>query len=122
MTSPSEFAHDVLAKAVDRALACERHQRHLAALARLEAHRRAGRDVEAHAARLLAIEFERRVGLEEMIMRTHLNRPVAGVGHRQPHGLAPGVERDLAFFDEHLTGNHLALPHTPRWPTPHSWR
>src|ERR1700719_3708264 len=114
MTSPSELAHDVLTEAVDRALAGERDERHLAALAGLEAHRRPGRDVEAHAARLLAIEFERRVGLEEMIMRPHLDRPVAGVGHRQGHGLAAGVERDLAFFDEHLTGNHLALPYLGR--------
>src|SRR5690242_17010105 len=107
MTLLLELPHDVLAEAVDRALADERDERHLAALARLEAHRRAGRDVETHAAGFLALEMERRVGLEEMIMRADLDRPVAGVGHSQCHGLAAGVERDLALFDEHLTGNHL---------------
>ena len=74
-------AHDVLAEAVDRALAAIGHEAHLAALARLEAHGGAGRDVEAHAARLRARSNEqRRIGLEEMVVAADLDRPVAGVG------------------------------------------
>src|ERR1700693_986365 len=104
-----ELAHDFLTKTIDRALAGKRDQRDLARLPRLEAHRSAGRDVEAHAARLLAIELERRIGLEEMIVRADLDRPVAGVGDRQRHGLAPFIERDLARLDEKLAGDHVAV-------------
>src|ERR1700722_2434584 len=105
-----ELAHDFLTETIDRALAGKRDQRDLARLPRLEAHRGAGRDVEAHAARLLAIELERRIGLEEMIMRADLDRPVAGVGDHERHGLAAGVESDFAGLDEHFAGNHAAPP------------
>src|SRR4029077_20971526 len=88
----------------------ERNQRDLARLPRLEPHRRPGRDVEPHAARLLAIELQRRIGLEEMIVRADLDRPVAGVGDGERHGLAAGIERDLAGLDEELAGGHLHLP------------
>ena len=44
------------------------------ALARLEAHGGAGRNVQAHAERSGAVEFERLVDLEEMIMRADLDR------------------------------------------------
>src|SRR4029077_7902693 len=84
----------------------ERNQRDLARLPRLEPHRRPGRDVEPHAARLLAIELQRRIGLEEMIVRADLDRPVAGVGDGERRGLAAGVERDLAGLDEELAGGH----------------
>src|ERR1043166_1615290 len=110
MTSPSELAHDLLAEAVNRAFAGERHESHLAGLAGLEPHGGSGGDVEAHAARLLAVERERRISLEEMIMRADLDRPVAGVDHFERHGLAAGVESDLTRFDEQFTGNHLVLP------------
>src|SRR5262249_56130985 len=62
-------------------------------------------------ARLLALEVQRRIGLEEMIVRADLDRPVAGVGHRQRHGLAAGIELDLAVLDEHLAGDHGCLAH-----------
>src|SRR5262249_13248041 len=107
----SEFTHHILSKPVHGALAGERDQRHLARLSRLEAHGRSGRDVEPHAARLLAIELQRRVGLEEMIVRSDLDRPVAGVGRRQRHGLAAGIERDVAGLDEELAGGHVASSH-----------
>src|SRR5262249_37485555 len=102
-----QLAHHILAEPVDRALAGERDQRDLAGLPRLEPHRRAGGDVEPHAARLSAIELQRRVGLEEMIVRAHLDRPVAGVRHRQRHGLAAGIEGDVAGLDEELAGDHV---------------
>src|SRR5258707_1629026 len=108
--SRSELSHHVLAKPVDHALAGERNERDLARLSRFEAHRSAGGDIEPHAARLLAIEFQCRIGLEEMIVRADLNRPVPGIGDRQRHRLAAGIELDLALLDEHFTGNHAADP------------
>src|SRR3954451_25182501 len=106
----SKSSHYVRPKTVDSTLAGERHQRDVARLPRLEPHRGAGRDVEPHAARLSAIELQRRVGLEEMIVRADLDRPVAGVRHRQRHGLAPRVEGDVAVLCEDLAGDHLRLP------------
>src|SRR5262249_38790409 len=104
-----ELAHDVLAEAVHGAFAGERHQRDLARLTGLEAHRRAGPHIGPHAARLLAIEPERRIGLEEMIMRADLNGPVARVSDRERRGLAARVERKVAGFDEELAGGHVPV-------------
>src|SRR5437868_14347218 len=87
----SQPAHDVAAEAVDRALAGERDELHIAGLAGLEADGGAGGDVEAHAARFLAVEFQRGIGLEEMVVRADLDRAVAGVGDRERHGLAAGI-------------------------------
>src|SRR3712207_3041306 len=74
----SNLPHHLAAKTVDLALARERHQRDLAGGAGLEADSRAGGDVEAHAARLVALEAQRRVGLEEVVVAADLDRPVAG--------------------------------------------
>src|SRR4030095_12617262 len=102
----SELSHHALTKPVNRALAGERNQRDLARLSRFEAHRRPGGNIEPHAARLFAVELERRIGLEKMIMRADLNRPIAGIGDRQGRGLAAGIELDLTVLDEHFTGDH----------------
>src|SRR3546814_1215306 len=64
-------------------------QRHLAALPRLEPHRRARRDIEALAVCRLPVEQQGGVGLREMIVAADLDRPVAAIGdgdcrHRQP--------------------------------------
>src|SRR5262245_47753433 len=107
--SRSEPSHHLLAKAVDRALAGERNERDLARLSRFEAHRGAGGNIEPHAACLLAIEFQCRIGLEEMIVGADMNGPVARIGDRQRHRLAAGIELDLAFLDEHFTGDHASL-------------
>src|SRR6185312_10174240 len=101
-----KLAHHVLAEAVDGTLAGERDERHLARLPRLEAHRRAGGDGEPHAARLLPLELQGRIGLEEMIMRADLDRPVAGVGDSERHRLSPGIQLDLAVLHEQFTGDH----------------
>src|SRR5262245_24869101 len=75
MTSrASELSHHVLPEPVDHALAGERNERDLACLPRFKAHRGAGGDIEPHAARLLAVEFQRRIGLEEVIVRADLDR------------------------------------------------
>src|SRR5579872_1864075 len=102
----SQLSHHVAAEAVDRALARERDEMHLAGLARLEPHGGAGRNIEPHAARLFAIELQRRIGFEEMVMRADLNGPVSGVGDRERDRLAAGIELDLAVLDEEFTGNH----------------
>src|SRR5258707_1224384 len=47
-----------------------------------------------------------RVGFEEMVMRADLDRAIAGIGDRQRHRLAAGVELDLAVLDEEFTGDH----------------
>src|SRR3954463_7352311 len=57
----------------------------------------------------LAIELQRRVGLEKMVVRADLDRAVAGVGDRQRHGLAAGIELDLAVLDEEFAGDHSVL-------------
>src|SRR6185503_16191588 len=63
-----QLAHHILPEAVDFPSAPERHQVDVAALARLEAHRRARRNVEPLASRLGPVEFQGRIGLEEMIV------------------------------------------------------
>src|SRR6056297_419072 len=93
----SEIAHYLLPEPVDLAIADHRYQRYFAGLARFEAHGRTGRDVEAHAARLLALEGEAGIGLVEMVMRADLDRAIALVGDRERHHLAPGIELDGAF-------------------------
>src|SRR5260370_27527695 len=114
----SQLALHLAAKSVDHALARERDQLHVAGLAGLEAHRGAGGDIEPHAARLLAVELQRRIGLEEMVVRADLDRPVAGIGDRQRHRLAAGVELDFAVLDEEFTGDHdwYLANVAPSWP------
>src|SRR5258705_8698639 len=100
LRTSSQLAHHVAAEAIDDPLAGERHQLHVARLSRLETHRGAGGNIEPHAARFLALEFQRRIGLEEMIMRADLDRTVARIGDGERHRLAAGIEFDLAVLDE----------------------
>ena len=51
--------HDAALESVYHPIAGERHEFHLAMLARLEAYRGAGRDVQPEAARVLAVELQR---------------------------------------------------------------
>ena len=80
---------------MDDTVAAEGHEPDLARLAGLEAHRRAGGDVEAHAARGRAVEAQRGVGLVEMVVRADLDRPVAGVGDLEAQRAAARVELDV---------------------------
>src|SRR6266480_1386510 len=105
----SQLAHHVAAKTVDDAFPGERDELHVAGLAGLEADGGAGGDVEAHAAGFPALEFQRRVGFEEMVVRADLDRTVAGIGDRERHGLAAGIEFDFAVLDEEFAGDHLVL-------------
>ncbi len=56
-----------------------------------------------HAVGRGAIELEMAVGLEKMIMAADLDRAVAGVGHLDGRGFAPGIELDVT-----LGGNDFA--------------
>src|SRR5690606_17547773 len=105
----SEVAHHPSGEAEYPAPAGQLHQLHLAALPRLEAHRGAGRDVQAHAAGGGAVELQGVVGLEEVVVRADLDRPVAAVGHVQGQGAAAGVELDLAVGNLVFAGDHGAL-------------
>src|ERR1700690_2548152 len=102
----SQLPHYFAAEAVDGAFSRERHELHVAGLSRLEPHGGAGGDVEPHAARFFAVEFQRGVGLEEMVVGADLDRSIAGIGDRQGHRLAAGIELDLAVLDEEFTGDH----------------
>src|SRR3954451_7341137 len=77
----SQFPHHVAAEAVDDALAGERHELHVARLPGLEPSRGPRRDVEPHAACAPPVELQRRIGLEEMIVRADLDRPIASIGY-----------------------------------------
>src|SRR5262245_61643349 len=79
----SQLPRDVARDAVDGAFARQRQELHVTGLAGLEARRGARRDVKPHPARASAVELQRRIGLEEMVVRADLDRTVAGVGHRQ---------------------------------------
>src|ERR1700674_1071709 len=92
----SQLPHHLLPEAVDLAFAGERDEAHLARLARLEAHGRAGRNVEAAAARRDAVELQGAVGLGKVVVRADLDRPVACVRHGDRHGLAASIDLDVA--------------------------
>src|SRR5258706_5122372 len=105
-----QLPHHVAAETIDRSLARERDQGNLARLSRLKPHRGAGGDVEAHAAGLLALELQGRIGLEEMVVRADLDRSVAAVGDGDLRRLAPRIELNLAVLDEHFAGGHSSSP------------
>lgn len=101
-------AHNVSAETVHRAGSGQRHQLHLALLARFEAHCGAGGDIQAIAGRLLAIELQRRVDLGEVVMRADLNRPVAVIFNDNAAGGAADVNRYLAGFYLIFSRDHRA--------------
>src|SRR6266852_3000313 len=105
MDSVSERASDLVVEAVHDSRAAVSDEAHLARLARLEAHRGAGGDVEAEAPRLVALEAERRVGLEEMVMRAHLDRPVARIGDLKLDGRTARVQFDLGRLAGDFAGS-----------------
>ena len=86
-----ERPFDELVQPEDFARAADRDQLDLARVARLEAHRGAGRDVQPHAVGRRAIELEPAVHLEEMAVRPDLHRTVAAVADLEAH--ASGARR-----------------------------
>src|SRR5690349_11468379 len=98
----SQLAVDLAVEADDTTLAGVGDEPDLAALPRLEPRRRASRDIEPEPPRLFPIKGECRVGFVEMVMRTHLDRAVAGIGDRQGYRRSAGIDRDVARRGEEL--------------------
>src|ERR1700728_3114654 len=98
MTSdlPAQRSHDLAAKADDRAAAGIVHQRHLALLAGLKTHRSAGRNIQAHAEGLCALEYQRRIDLCKVIVAAHLHRSIAAIGHLERDGASAAIENNVA--------------------------
>src|SRR5919109_1257199 len=105
-----QLPHDLLPEAVDLTTASERDQRHLTGLSRLEAHRGASRDIEAHTSSFISVEGEARVRLKEVIVRADLDRTVTGVSDSERHTLPAFVEGDLAVGPGHLAGYEFRAP------------
>src|SRR6266481_3000263 len=82
----------------------------VARLARLEAHRRSRRNVQAIPKRSASIEGERRVRFGEMIMTANLNRSVACVGNSKRDGRPILVQDDLAGCWKNLARYHVNPP------------
>src|SRR5690606_4724069 len=95
-------SHHLMPKAIDPAPAGKLDQFHRATLPGLETHRGTGGDVQAVAIGDAAIELERRIGLEEVVVRSDLDRPVAGIGHLDADCLASRIQYDLAVVDQEL--------------------
>ena len=76
----------------------------------LEPRRRAGRDVEPHAEREGAVEPERPVHLEEVEVRAHLDRAVAGVADVEADRAPPLVRDHLAVRQDVLARDHGVPP------------
>ena len=73
-------SHDRSIKAIDQARSTVGDQPNFTGLARLEAHRRSCRDVQAVSKSGLSIKGERRIRLGEMAVTANLDRSVTRVG------------------------------------------
>ena len=74
-------------QAEDRPLSAERDQLYHFLFSRLKANRRAGRNIKPKTKGCGPRKTQRAIGFEEVIMRTHLNRSVSGIEHRDgSHG------------------------------------
>jgi hypothetical protein len=82
------------------------HEGDLARLTGLEAHGGTCRDIQPHAVGRLAVEGERLVGLEEMVVGADLHRAVARVSYSQRDGAAPDVQFDIAGGGSQFTWDH----------------
>src|SRR6185436_52180 len=112
---PSELPHDFGLKSVYDFRAAQLNQLHGAFLSGLEAHRSARRNIEPESPDGAAIEFQCFIGLEKVVVGSHLNGAVTTVGHFQGDCLATDVDLDLAVFCFDLTWNHrYSLKHLHR--------
>ena len=100
------LSHHLAAKAENALCARHPYQRDLSFLAGFKAHRSACRDIEPIAFRGFTIEFQRRVYLIKMVMRSHLDRPVAVVFNDHTHCFTPDIKGDAAGFDLIFTWDH----------------
>src|SRR5690554_3382467 len=101
-----ERPHDLLAETVNDPRAPQRHELHIARLARFEPHRCAGGNIEPHAACRFAIKAQAGIGLVEMKMRADLNGSIAGIGDFQGNLCRACIEFNIAGFWDDFAGNH----------------
>src|SRR3954451_22665424 len=87
--------------------AAELDEFHFFLLAGFEADGSACGDVEPHAARRFAIEFERVVHFEEMVMTADLYGAVAGMPHDHAGHFSAGVRNNGIRLQEPLTWFHF---------------
>src|SRR3954468_23366264 len=104
-----KWAVDLAGEAVNLAAAGIGHEVDHTGLARLEPDGGAGRDVQPEAPRLLPVEGQRRVRLEEVIVRADLDRPVAGIRHVEGDRISALVQVDLAGPDEQFARYHQGI-------------
>src|SRR3954454_3729445 len=116
-SAASELAVDLAGEAVDLARAGIGYQIDAPGLPWFEPDCRPSRNVETEAPRLFPVEGQRAVRLEEMIVGTDLDRPVAGIGDLQADGFAAVVQGDLTGLDEQFTRDHgnSLLQRIGRW-------
>src|SRR5690606_21828320 len=105
-------SHDRAPEPVDLPVAGQRHKFHRSLLPRFEPYRRTGGDVQTEAARPRTVEAQRTVDLREVIVRSHLNRPVAPIDDVQGHHLAPDVQFEVAGFDQDFARDHATTDNT----------
>jgi len=95
-----QLAHHQTSKTHDCSRARQGNKSHRTRLAGLKAHRGACGDVEAKPPRSRAIKIECRIGLSKVIVRTHLDWPVTGIGHTQLDRWTTRIQFNLARFGE----------------------
>ena len=109
-----EAAHDQAVEPVDHAPAAVGDQLDVLDVAGLEPDRRAAGQVQPHAVGLLAVEDQRRIGLEEVVMGADLDGTVAGVVDAERHDGAAGVQLDVRPVEEVFARNHFRPPEVAR--------
>ena len=87
-------AADQAVAAVNHATTSKLGQLHFLFFARLKAHRRAGRMVKPQAERRGAIERERPIGFEEVVVAADLDGPVTGIFDDEAKRAAAGIRED----------------------------
>jgi hypothetical protein len=83
----------------------------VALLARLEAAGGARWNIKAHAASPGALESQRRIDLEEVIVTADLDGPVPGIRNTQHHDGTALIERDFTVRCQYLTWDHGTWDH-----------
>ena len=105
---------DRAAQAGDDPAADERYEVDVERDPGFEAHGRAGGDVESETARRRPVERERRVGLGEVVVRTDLDRPVAGVLDAERDHRSTDVDLDRLVGSDDLAGDEVAVTRDAR--------
>src|SRR5262245_5723936 len=109
-----QCSHDGLVEAKNQARAPVGDQANFAGEARLEAHRRSRRNVQAIPKGSLSIKSESPVGLSKMIMASDLDRSVACVGDSKRDGCSILVQDNLASRRKNLARYHVNPPFPKR--------